>query len=1289
MRRYALRSRSAAHPFLATVLLLSALALAGCPSSGATKPDGPMYSFPGDRPATALARAWFEGDGASLDVPVDADQQAPEALFVRGEYAYWQGDVEAAFEYYVALLNAAPGHALSRYAAARLAELHDDVLDFYDRVEPTLSKLTYKQLHPMTAASLATVGQRVTWNKWRRDEAAAPFDASRLGLSGRWMRSPQLGRWRLLDFDTVYPPERDASIKPKYLSPQIAQDVPENYEESRRYISSNINLSPGLGESGVYYLETFATVTAKEAQVYWVYANFPARAKVFIDGQEVLDRPEDDYETGRRLRRVKLGPGTHRVLVKFANQASYRDWFDLVLLNKDGSPLGNSALTFHEKPPESMRQGDLELLSEQALPDELEWALVKPDKVKTSSSMSLYLTALAAYENRQASFFEPALAELERRHPKLAALQGLRAAQVQSLWELPSRLRDATALKALRAGHELEPQSLHFLIKLGNWLRKKGKDDEVRVLLDTARQQAVGKDAQGEDRVRNIIPLHTWATWLQGQGWQEEAERAWQQALSLSDTNCGAATKLQRLYAGRDYYPKPSSFGIALEKCPGLVEYEIEVHPDKDQERLVLAEREAARYPYNVDKQIAWSKALVKMGQEERALEVLELASAKLPHSLTLKHELINRAYASDGPKAALARLAETTKRSGYSAWSMAREATLSDQVPLRSLMQDGPAIAKRLASQQTEGNGESIVDVLSKDEAYYAIDFAAARYLPDGSAVTLTHTMVRVMTKNAIDRFGEVTIPSGAQVLVARTIKADGSTRSPEQTVGKETLSMPGLAEGDFVELAYLDFSPAHKLSHSHMVGTRFFFRMYDISSMRSEFVVINPPGEFAQANDAPKPERFDFNGEPAVRFLRTDSPRPRTEPRIVNTEEFLPWVQLLRPGVTLEPLALRQRDYKEAIIDSLKVSAQAKRALDQWRAGLKGVSGEPKLKKLYYDVLASFPNPTSGGLGTDISHAIVTREGSPLLVLHKALEHSGFKSDLYMVKSVYQVPQSPPMIDAEKFSGPLLKVQIPGESKVYWLSPTSGEAMFNSIPAGYKDQPALCITCETPVVEKVQSQGLRDSPTQVAIESELDDQGTLKGTLSERFDGASAAYIRGVLRQRKEQTARDKLVAALLGEHMPGATVSKFTIEDEEALDAPLKFSISFERPQFARKTSSGELVIETMMFREPIASAFAQLPERVSPLFIGSERENQNTLKISLPASMSANLRSKTGQWTLKSSYGTLSREVSLKDNQLVVTSAMQLPLQRVSTAEYPKFQRWAVEVEQSAVLLMLLK
>src|SRR5581483_16180 len=73
------------------------------------------------------------------------------------------------------------------------------------------------------------------------------------------------------------------------------------------------------------------------------------------------------------------------------------------------------------------------------------------------------------------------------------------------------------------------------------------------------------------------------------------------------------------------------------------------------------------------------------------------------------------------------------------------------------------------------------------------------------GSAWMYQHSLVEVFDKKGIDAAGEVDIPRGADLLELRTIKRDGHSVRPELADRKSIVSMPSLAEGDAVELAYV----------------------------------------------------------------------------------------------------------------------------------------------------------------------------------------------------------------------------------------------------------------------------------------------------------------------------------------------------------------------------------------------------------------------------------------------------------------------------------------------------
>src|SRR5262249_10601916 len=121
-------------------------------------------------------------------------------------------------------------------------------------------------------------------------------------------------------------------------------------------------------------------------------------------------------------------------------------------------------------------------------------------------------------------------------------------------------------------------------------------------------------------------------------------------------------------------------------------------------------------------------------------------------------------------------------------------------------------------------------------------LDRPVRRVFATGARLTLTHNIIRVQDKDAIDKFGEVQIPGDADVLTVRTIKADGTTREPEELAEKETISVPDLEPGDYVEFEYVDPASPPGAFPGGFLAERFYFRSYDAPLYRSEYLVAAP---------------------------------------------------------------------------------------------------------------------------------------------------------------------------------------------------------------------------------------------------------------------------------------------------------------------------------------------------------------------------------------------------------------------------------------------------------------
>ena len=158
-------------------------------------------------------------------------------------------------------------------------------------------------------------------------------------------------------------------------------------------------------------------------------------------------------------------------------------------------------------------------------------------------------------------------------------------------------------------------------------------------------------------------------------------------------------------------------------------------------------------------------------------------------------------------------------------------------------------------------------------------LDRAVTRVFPTGAVMALTHQIVRVDSKDAIDRWGEVAVPAGAELLTVRTHKRDGSTREPEEIAGKETISAADLEIGDFVEWEYLETHAPSAAFAPGFLGERFFFQSFEAPLARSELVVIAPAAltlEIDERAGAPRAEgRLAADGTRVTSFSATGAPQ------------------------------------------------------------------------------------------------------------------------------------------------------------------------------------------------------------------------------------------------------------------------------------------------------------------------------------------------------------------------------------------------------------------------------
>ena len=203
-------------------------------------------------------------------------------------------------------------------------------------------------------------------------------------------------------------------------------------------------------------------------------------------------------------------------------------------------------------------------------------------------------------------------------------------------------------------------------------------------------------------------------------------------------------------------------------------------------------------------------------------------------------------------------------------------------------------------------------------------LDRAVTRVFGSGATMSLTHEIVRVDSKDAIDRWGEIEVPAGAEILTLRTHKADGTTREPEEIAGKESVSAADLAIGDYVEWELLETHGPSEAFAPGFLAERFFFQSFDAPIARSELELVTPAGlpiaVDARAG-APKPEkRLAADGAQLTTFVATNVPQLFAERSAVPAIEYVPSVRA-SSGVGWNAWA---RYLTEELHDAVRVSPE-----------------------------------------------------------------------------------------------------------------------------------------------------------------------------------------------------------------------------------------------------------------------------------------------------------------------------------------------------------------------------
>jgi tetratricopeptide (TPR) repeat protein len=754
------------------------------------------------------------------------------------------------------------------------------------------------------------------------------------------------------------------------------------------------------------------------------------------------------------------------------------------------------------------------------------------------------------------------------------------------------------------------------------------EDERTREAIDDAR---AGARAAPGWWAPELVLAHA----LRARGLEWDAEQALDRAVTKSGSPaaapCPVVEALLRRAGERRDVEAEGRLDDVLAACDAESEARIDhLRARGDLPGAAAALRQALRLGPDRD-DLAGELALVLAADGHRAEALAELAAlaARTPGDPLLRVRLAD-AQAAAGQAGA----ARETLRAALLAHPDVPEVRRAARALGVPQPLDGYRVDGREAIKQFEASGRRYAA-----PAVVVLDRSVARVFPDGAQLLLTHEIVRVQSKDAIDRWGEVEVPAGAEVLTLRTHKPDGTTREPEEIAGKETISAADLAIGDYVEWETLETKQPSDAFAPGFLGDRFYFQSFDAPLDRSEYVLVTPAGMKVDIDGRAGPPAPRLEGGPegttVATFARKAVPQLYAERSSVPAIEYVPSVRV-SSGVTWPAWA---RFLEEQLYGTTRSSPALRELATTFSGTLGGSPNPPAAGSAGRSPAPPTHSPAemaaamlrwvtenveaSDDLRDPASFALARRRGNRLALVLALAREMGLPARPVLARSrlTAEAGAPTPPQEIDDFADSLLEIDA-GGSKVY-ADLRLRHAAFGYLPPGLDGARTLGLDGRFGVARSL---GTTDRRT-VDMTIRLDEKGGGAAVATEELTGWPALEWAALLDRFGADRAklRQDFEQRWLGLNFPGARLRDLDVELPKGgggakggaggAGEAVRVRYSFVDPQMA-VWSEHEVRLQPTFFRSQPGRRFATEPQRSTTLVLGVDIPFRMTATVELP-------------------------------------------------------------------------
>lgn len=1239
----------------ALAVFAAAFVLVGCPkrveSPLSALEDAAQDADDPDADARTKAlggfHAWLvAGDAktaqARFDGALQKDASEPWALYGQHLLARRSGHPERSLDFAFQLLREAPEHPLSAASARTVLEFAgtSNTLDeaIIVRVREALAAKPSGDAAHLLRSVLANIyGQRI-------DGDAQTAVLTEMGVADAWTVAGPLSPFHVLAFDELTPPEQTGSlagpfngatgpITPRPLRfPDGRLSLQGEPQEGDMFIvASDFEL-----DSGGEFVVRSVTNTAH---------------KLYVDGTLLFERRSfERAHSTVSARGVELEPGRHRLLLKVSNDDS-AGTLTVSVMRADGSA-ANLRFVPAEGAPAKWDGTAKPIDAPRTWPGaEAFFAALEGD----AGPMLAAFAAIRDGMGRDADGAERLMAKLEGAGALSPAVLALRANLAMANRELPSRVSRARATRDLEAALAKDPLDVDALLLRAQFALNDGRQLEAAELAKRARaaMTPVGYPVP-------LLRAHIDRT----MGIDAQAERSAEEALTLQPGLCEALSLRYDLARKRDAVALADSLVKTLEGCPGSRTRLAEHARTRGrlEDAITLYQGLLARDPSNLAVVQSLVALHISASRFDDATKLLVTTQSLWPRHADLYRRLGDvHDFAGRMKEAMAAREKALQLHGGDLSLRRSVHRAKTGKELLSEYAIDGAEAIRRYEEQPgTEEAASALV-----------LDMAAVEAFEDGSMVDRIHVVQKALAQEGVSTIAEVNVPPGAVVLSLRTIKKDGTVLEPENIAGKDSISLPGVQVGDYVEYEFLQAHPPRGPVQPGFSAAIFYYQVAGVPNAWSTYVVVGPKdsGMTVDPHNV-KSGPPSIEGDRAVyRHEELNVPPYIPEPNAPpSPNEYLPWVQLGAGARGNDGLVAL---YADAFHDRGKRSFEVERFA---AAAVEGRQGAEAVRALHQAVMKKLQG-RDAGLTYGAAWSLSQDRGSRLWALKAALEAVGIRTRVAAVRTFFADPAPYTFPNDNLIPYLALRAELPDGGHL-WLDTVVRFGPFGQLPDAAGNADAWLLPEPGRPLEKVKTPAsATGAAKRVSLEMTLAADGTLTGTGEERYTGFDAAQLTEYMDQLAPDQRKQAMQSAL-AQYFGGAEMDGLELDLVRDVGQELVVRYQFKVPGFAR-LAGDKWVLSPVTFPAQLGRRYVQLGSRTTPLFIDSTEHTVTRVKLKVPPGYT--LSGGIAEARIGDDFGMFVRREKQLGEVVEIEEDYRLTMMRLPPSRYLPFARFAGQVD----------